>query len=159
MYGGTGWGADPPPASELRPDARCVAQGGGDGGGYAIQLGSLLPALRRSGRRALRVLDAGGGDGGGHGESRVRGSGHVQLVPEPELAGRYGAYGGPCLRRPAHPRYRGRVVSEGLRRVRLRVRDGGEQAEGAGRRDAGDRGAARKHESPSGAGPVADPDR
>src|ERR687893_2912978 len=119
MYGGTGWGADSPPASELRPDARRVAQGGGDGGGYALQLGSLLPALRRSGRRALRVLDAPWGDGGGHGEGGVRGSGHVQLVPEPEPACGHGAHGGPHLRGKAHPWDRGRMVPEGLRRVRL----------------------------------------
>src|SRR3712207_7322570 len=50
--------------------------------------GPFLPALRRSGRRALRVLDAAGGDGGGDRACRVRGARYLQLIPQRQPADR-----------------------------------------------------------------------
>src|SRR5215207_7416396 len=82
------------------------------------------------------MLDTPRGDGGGYGEGRVRGARHVQFLPEPEPARGHGQDGGQHLRRTADTRDRQRLVPEGLRRVRLRVRDGGKSAKGPRRRDA-----------------------
>ena len=57
-----------------------------------------------------------------HHQRPHRAAGHRQLVPEPRPAGRHGPHGRPALRRTDLPGHRVRVVREGLRRVRLRVR-------------------------------------
>src|SRR3712207_1106890 len=121
--------------------------------------GPFLPALRRPGRPALRVLDAAGGDGGGDRACRVRGARYLQLVPQRQPARGHGAHGGPYLGRLAHTRDRGRLVREGLRRVRLRVWDGGRPLARPRRRDAGDRGTPVQAQPAAGAGPATGPDR
>ena len=99
-----------PAALHLRADARHVAARRGRGRRLALHLGSLLPALRRSRRCALRVLEPARGDGGGDGAHPLRRARHLQLLPQPEPARRHGAHRRPHLRRPADPRPRLRLV-------------------------------------------------
>ena len=115
-------------AGHAREDAGDLAAGGGDGRGHRVQLGSLPPAVRRSGRPALRVLDGAGGDGGVDQPHPDRLPGHLQLLPQREPAGRHGAHRRPHLRRALHLRHRRRLVPARLRRVRLRVRHGARPA-------------------------------
>ncbi len=114
----------PAPAAARR--VRRHPTGGGRGRGARrrrrLQLGPLLPALRRARGRALRVLDDARRLGGGDLAGRDRRPGHVQQLPQPRAAGRHGPHRRPHQRRPADPRHRVRLVREGLRRVRLRVR-------------------------------------
>ena len=86
-----------PAALHLPADARHLAARRGRGRRHALHLGSLLPALRRARRRALRVLEPARRDGGGHGAHPFRRARQLQLVPQPEPAGRHGAHGRPHL--------------------------------------------------------------
>ena len=137
------------PALHVHADARRVAPGRGVGRRHALHLGSLLPALRRSRRRALRVLEPARRDRGGHGAHPLRRARDLQLLPQPEPARRHGAHGRPDLRRPPDPRPGLRLVRARLRRVRLRVRHRDHAAERV------PRGAARDPRAPRQAQPAA----
>ena len=76
-----------------------------------LDLGPLLPALRRSRRRALRGVHAARGDGGRHEPRAHRRARHVQLVPQPEPARRHGAHHRPHQRRAVRARHRRRAGS------------------------------------------------
>ncbi|CAA9569498.1 MAG: Putative oxidoreductase, partial [uncultured Thermomicrobiales bacterium] len=150
---------DPAAARHLRADPAGVAGGGRQRRRHPVQLGPLLPALRRPGRRAPRQLDRPGGDGRGHraGRDRVpRGGGRL---PQPPPARRHGADARPRLRRPLHPGDRKRLEPTRLRGVRVPVRDRGLAAPGPRPRHAGDRRPARAAEPGSGPRVPADPDR
>ena len=71
-----------------------------------LQLGPLLPALRRPRRRALRMLDDAGRLGRADVAHRVRRAGDLQLVPQPGTARRHGTHRRPHLRRATDPRHR-----------------------------------------------------
>ena len=109
-------------ALHVPADARRLAARRGRGRRHALHLGSLLPALRRPRRRALRVLEPARRDGRGDGAHPLRRARDLQLVPQPEPARRHGAHGRSDLRRPPDPRARLGLVRARLRRVRLRVR-------------------------------------
>ena len=74
-----------------------VAGGRRDGRRLDLDVGPLLPALRRPRRGALRGLDAAGGDGRRHQPRPARHAGHLQLVPQPRAAGRHGPHHRPHL--------------------------------------------------------------
>ena len=111
------------------------------GRGHRLQLGPLLPAVRRSRREALRVLDHAGLAGRGDPAGGDRPPGHLQLLPQPALPGRHGPHRGSHLGRPADPGHGQRVVPAGLRRIRLRVRHPGEPPAPPGGQPAGHQGA------------------
>ena len=111
-------------ALHVPADARRLAPGRGGRRRHALHLGSLLPALRRSRRRALRVLEPARGDRGGHGAHPLRRPRELQLVSQPEPARRHGAHRRPHLGRSPDPRPRFGLVRARLPRVRLRVRHG-----------------------------------
>src|SRR3954447_7893929 len=91
--------ADPAAARQLLEDARRLAARGGAGRRHAVQLGPLLPAARRPGRVAFRVLDDARRHGRGDRADRDRRAGHLQLLPQPEPARGHGPHGRPRVRR------------------------------------------------------------
>ena len=91
--------------------ARRGRRGRGDRRRHRVQLGPLLPAVRRPGRRALRVLDHARRLGAADQPGRDRRAGHLQQLPQPRAAGRHGAHGRPHQRRPADPRASARAGS------------------------------------------------
>ena len=93
-----------------------------DGRRQHLDVGPLLPALRRSRRRALRGLVAARGDGRRHRTRPLRPARRLQLVPQPGAGRGHGADSRPAVRRSPLPRDRLGVVRARLRRVRLRVR-------------------------------------
>ena len=113
-----------PQHGDWQRHARRVARGRAARSRVVVDVGPLLPAERRPGRKALRVLDGAGRAGPGDGARGGRRPRHVQLVPQPEPPRRHGAHGRPHLGRTAHPRHRLRLVRARLRGVRLRVRHG-----------------------------------
>ena len=145
-----GPGRAPAPASarRLRRHPAYRRRSRGDRRRRRLQLGPLLPALRRSRRQALRVLDHARRLGRGDRARRVRRPRHLQQLPQPRPARRHGPHGRQHQRRPAHPRDRLGLVREGLRRVRLRVRHRRWPARRARRGAAADRAAARRGSTP-----------
>ena len=73
---------------------------------HRLQLGPLLPALRRGRRPALRVLDDARRVGRADLAHRDRRAGHLQQLPQPRAARRHGPHRRPHERRPADPRHR-----------------------------------------------------
>src|ERR1700677_4152132 len=85
------------------------------------------------------MLDGVGRLGRIHQPRRNRCPGDMQRLPQPRPAGRHGPYCRQHQRRPAHPRYRIRLVAEGLRRIRLYLRHRGPTARRPGRQPAANR--------------------
>ena len=74
----------PAAARGLRPDPRARSRQAEESRRRRrLQLGPLLPAVRRAGGQALRVLDDAGGLGGGDRAGRDRRAGHLQHLPQP----------------------------------------------------------------------------
>ena len=109
-----------------------------------LQLGPLLPAQRPAGRQALRGADRARRDGRGDRAGRARLARDLQQLPQPGVPRRRAPHARPHLRRPRDPRHRRRLVREGLRRVRLRVRHGRLADHRAPGGAAADRGPARQ---------------
>ena len=138
-------------ALHVQADARRLAAGRGGGRRHALHVGSLLPALRRARRRALRVLEPARRDRRGDGAHPLRRARHLQLVPQPEPARRHGAHRRPDLGRPPDPRPRLGLVRARLRGVRLRVRHADHAAARLPGCPAGDPRAPRQAQSAAGA--------
>ncbi len=121
----------PPPGNHRRGPPRGLAGGRCPRRGLDLGLGPLLPALRRPRRRPLRGLHAARGHGRRDQPRAARRAGHVQLLPQPQPAGRHVAHHRPPERRTVRARHRVRVVRARLHRVRLRVRHRAVTAQGA----------------------------
>ena len=108
--------------------------------------------------RALRGLHAAGRAWRSTPSRPPRRAGDVQLLPQPEPAGRHGPHHRPPVPRPLRPRHRLGLVRARLRRVRLRVRH-------RHRPPARPRARPPDHQGPAGEAaprpgrPAADPDR
>ena len=148
----------PQHAAAVQPSPRRGASLRGHRRRRRLQLGPLLPAVRRPGRRALRMLDDARRLGRADLAHRDRRAGDLQLLPQPRAARRHGPHRRPHLRRQADPRHRIRLEEEGLRRVRLRVRHRGQPARRPRRGDAAHRVPARQAQSAAASGHP-DPDR
>ena len=72
-----------PQHADYAADPARLRRGRGDRRRRRLQLGPLLPALRRPGRRALRVLDDARRLGRGDRARRDRRAGHLQQLPQP----------------------------------------------------------------------------
>ena len=122
-----------PARTRLRVDTRRRLAVRGRRGGHRLQLGPLLPVDRRSRRRTLRMLDHARRLGRADRTRRDRRPGHRWWLPQSGSAGRHGANRRPHQRWAPDPRYRCRLVREGLRPVRIRLRHSRFTAETAGR--------------------------
>ena len=114
----------PAAARDVRAAARGVAPSRGHRRRLHLRLGSLLPAVRRSRRRALRVLDDARRDRAVDRARAGRRARQLQHVPQPRSARRHGADARPHLGRSRDPRHRLGLVRARLPRVRLPVRHG-----------------------------------
>ena len=119
-----------PSTPRLRRDARAWREAEEMGVDTIFTWDHFFPLYGDPDGAHFECMTTAGVAGRGHRARRDRRARGLQLLPQPGAAGRRAPDDRPHLRRARDPRHRRRLVREGLRRVRLRVRDRAEPAAG-----------------------------